>query len=219
MIRVVVFDFDGTLVNSNAVKETCMHKTVAGIPGGKAALEAARRDGGDRYRVFLAMARHLAPNADVWAQATQARELTRAYSDCCSSGITAAAERRGARQALAGLVRRGLRVWILSATPKEHLVPLLRQRGLSRWLRGSLGSSVTKENGLRRIMAAERAGRNQVLLVGDGPDDRAAATAAGVRFVGITAEGRVEAKGRFAMRDLRSLVPLIDSIRGKRLTR
>ena len=42
MIRLVVFDFDGTLVDSNPLKEACMHATVTGLPGGPAALAKAR---------------------------------------------------------------------------------------------------------------------------------------------------------------------------------
>ena len=108
---------------------------------------------------------------------------------------------------------------MLSATPDRHLVELLRRRGLVRWLNGSLGSSVTKEAGLRRILAIERADRNAVLLVGDSTDDQHAARAVGVKFVAVVAENRIAASGRFAMRDLRPLVPLVDSLNaGRRLT-
>jgi phosphoglycolate phosphatase-like HAD superfamily hydrolase len=216
MIRVVVFDFDGTLADSNQVKEVCLQRTVAGLCGGLAALAAVRKNGGDRYQIFAAVARKLSTNSDLPAIETHARVLVDAYSRCCAMGIVAAAERRGARQTLFGLSRRGLRIWVLSATPDRFLTDLLRRRGLLPWLRGSYGSSVSKEQGLRQIMTNERANRNDVLLVGDGPDDKRAARALGVKFVAVIAESRVEAKGRFAIRDLRPLVPLIDQLNGKK---
>ena len=219
MIRVVVFDFDGTLVKSNRVKEACLHRTVAALCGGDAALAVARKTGGDRYQIFEDVARKMSTTSDVEAIASHARVLVNTYSRCCAMGIIAAAERRGARHALAGLSRRGLRIWVLSATPDRYLTELLRRRGLLRWLRGSYGSSVSKEQGLRQIMTAERANRNNVLFVGDGPDDQRAARAVGVKFAAVIAETRVEAKGRFAIHDLRPLVPLIDHLNGKKTRR
>jgi phosphoglycolate phosphatase-like HAD superfamily hydrolase len=219
MIRVVIFDFDGTLADSNGVKEACLHRTVAEFSGGAAALAAARQDGGDRYRIFAKVAQQLSANADTQAIAVQTRTLVDTYSRCCANGIAAAPERSGAMRTLAALAGRRLHLWVLSATPDRHLMGLLRRRGLTRWLRGSLGSSVTKEEGLRRIMAIERIGRNAVLLVGDGPDDQRAARAVGVKFAAVVAENRIAARGRFALRDLRPLVPLVDSLNaGRRLS-
>jgi phosphoglycolate phosphatase-like HAD superfamily hydrolase len=216
MIRVVVFDFDGTLVESNRVKEVCLHRTVAGLCGGEAALAAARKTGGDRYQIFEDVARKLSTTSDLEAIASQTRVLINTYSHCCAMGIIAAAERRGARRALAGLSQRGLRIWVLSATPDRYLTDLLRRRGLLRWLRGSYGSSVSKEQGLRQIICTERANRNNVLFVGDGPDDQRAARVVGVKFAAVMAETRLEARGRFAIRDLRPLMPLIAYLNGKR---
>ncbi|MDI1345180.1 MAG: HAD hydrolase-like protein [Pseudolabrys sp.] len=219
MIRVVIFDFDGTLADTNGVKEACLHRTVAELNGGAAALAAARQEGGDRSQIFAKVAQQLSANSDAQAVAAQARALVDAYSRCCASGIAAAPERSGAVRTLAALARRRLHLWVLSATPDRHLVGLLRRRGLVCWLKGSLGSSVTKEDGLRRIMAIERADRNSVLLVGDGPDDQRAARAVGVKFAAVVAENRIAARGRFAVRDLRPLVPLIDSLNsGRRLS-
>ena len=218
MIRVVIFDFDGTLADTNGVKEACLRRTVAELNGGQAALAAARRDGGDRYQIFAKVARQLSAGGGAQLIDTQTRTLVDAYSRCCANGIAAASERKGAVRALAALARRGLHLWVLSATPDQHLTRLLRRRGLTRWLKGSLGSSVTKEEGLRRIMAIERTGRNAVLMVGDGPDDQCAARAVGVKFAAVVVENRIAAQGRFAMRDLTPLVPLIDGLNsGRRL--
>src|SRR5690606_9275619 len=108
IIRVVIFDFDGTLADSNGIKEACLHRTVAELSGGAAALAAARQDGGDRYQIFAKVARELSANADVQTVDVQARTLVDAYSRCCAIGIDAAPERSGAMRTLAALARRRL---------------------------------------------------------------------------------------------------------------
>jgi phosphoglycolate phosphatase-like HAD superfamily hydrolase len=148
--------------------------------------------------------------------ADKTRVLVESYSNCCTKGIVAAAERRGARDALDALRRRGLQRYVLSATPDRHLREVLIRRGLLARLNGALGSSVTKEKGLLRIIARERVTRDSILLVGDSADDQDAARTIGVKFAAVTAENRIDARGRFGLRDLRLLVPLIDSLNGRR---
>ena len=75
MIKVVVFDFDGTLADTNTVKEECLHRTVAGLPDGPTLLETARQGGGDRYKVFAEIARRVWHGADPELIAGNARAL------------------------------------------------------------------------------------------------------------------------------------------------
>jgi phosphoglycolate phosphatase-like HAD superfamily hydrolase len=123
MIRVVVFDFDGTLADTNGVKEACLHRSVAKLNGGVAALAVARQHGGDQC-----------------------------------------------------------------------------------------GSFRLRSNGRARAVVMELADRDAMLLVGDSADDRLASRAVGVKFAAVVAENRIAARGRFAVRNLGPLVPLIDSL-------
>src|ERR1700730_17281820 len=139
MIRLVLFDFDGTLVDSNALKRACMRATVAKLPGGLPALEAARRLGGNRYALLAEVARLLDPAGAPSAIARRGRALAGAYTRCCARAIAAAPERRGARSALAALKARGIRIWLNSATPHSDLLAIVRGRGLLPWLDGVVG--------------------------------------------------------------------------------
>ncbi|HXN44488.1 MAG TPA: HAD family hydrolase [Xanthobacteraceae bacterium] len=215
MIRLVLFDFDGTLVDSNALKQACMRATVADLPGGLAALARARRLGGNRYTLFAEVARLLDSSGEPGAIARRGRALAAAYTRCCARAIAAAPERRGARAALAALKARGIRIWLNSATPHRDLLAIVRGRGLLPWLDGVLGGPASKTANLRAALAAERLAPRQALMVGDGPDDLEAARALGTLFVAITAENRLAGKGRFAMRDLARLPALIDRIRSR----
>ncbi len=215
MIRVAVFDFDGTLVDSNRVKDACFRRTVAGIARGAEALDAALALGGDRYRVFAEVARRLDPAGAPEAVAARGRALAAVYSPCCARGIGAARERRGGRRVLAALRRRGLRVWIASATPARDLLPILQRRGLLPFLHGALGGPASKVENLRHILRAERAAPREVLLVGDSRDDQDAASRLGTWFFAVTAEDRLQGPHRFAMRDLTGLLALIERLRSR----
>ena len=219
MIRLVLFDFDGTLVDSNALKRACMRAIVADLPGGLAALEKARRLGGNRYRLFAEAARLLDPCGEPSAIARRGRALAAAYTRCCARAIAAAPERRGARAALAALKARGIKIWVNSATPHSDLLAIVRGRGLLAWLDGVLGGPASKTANLRAALAAEGVAPRQALLVGDGPDDLEAARALGTLFVAITAENRLAGKGPFAMRDLARLPALVDRIRSRPVRR
>src|SRR5260370_1921281 len=106
MIRLVLFDFDGPLVDSNARNRACVRATVAGLPGGLAALARARRLGGNRYTLFAEVARLLDASGEPGAIARRGRALAAAYTRCCARAIAAAPERRRARSALAALTPR-----------------------------------------------------------------------------------------------------------------
>src|SRR5262249_32195910 len=144
MIRLVLFDFDGTLVDSNARKRACMRDVVADLPGGLAALEQARKLGGNRYKLFAEIARLLDPAGEPSTIARRGGALAAAYTRCCARAISAAPERRGARAALAALKARGIKTWVNSATPHADLLAIVRDRGLMRFLDGVLGGPASK---------------------------------------------------------------------------
>lgn len=205
MIRCVVFDFDGTLVMSNAIKREGFFAVTAAVAGGRAAMEALLADPpGDRYAIFAAFAARFGLDAG---------ELAEAYGAWCEAAILAAPERDGAAQLLARLKRDGIRIWINSATPEAPLRSVVAQRYPAGTFDGVLGGHGRKVPNLLAVMRSEGLGPEDLLMVGDGFDDRDAAAEIGCAFAGLdrgTLAARPDRGDLIA--DLRELETLFDEV-------
>lgn len=209
MIRAVVFDFDGTLADSVAIKEGAFAEVAGALKGGAAAMKEVRNDGQpqDRHAVFARLANLLAARNGRDDPEAWARELAARYTQLCEDGIAACADCPGAREALTALREAGYQLYLNSATPSEALQPILARRGLQQAFDAAHGIPPGKEDNLRRILAAAGLEPAQAVVVGDGADDRASAEAVGCHFISAGC-GRDE----FQIKDLKSLPEVLSDI-------
>jgi len=186
MIRCAVFDFDGTLVRSNAIKRQAYFDAVAHLADGRRAAERVLAGGpsGDRYAVFARVARHVL--RDDGERADQlGRELAARYTALCRERIAGCEEVPGATAALHELSDRGTRLYLVSATPEIDLLPIVRDRGLTELFCEVLGGPTTKAVHLNTIARRQGLKPREMIVVGDGEDDRAAAVEVGCRFIPV----------------------------------
>lgn len=205
MIRCVVFDFDGTLVMSNAIKRDGFFAVTAEIAGGADAMTALlAAPPGDRFAIFAAFSARFGQDAG---------EMAEAYGAWCEAAILEAPERTRATEALAALRQRGLRIWINSATPEAPLRAIVKRRYPPGSFDGVLGGHNRKVANLRAVMSAEGLTPDEILMVGDGIDDKLGAAEIGCRFVGLT-EGTLSLSPDPGpmIADLRDLAPLLSEI-------
>lgn len=202
MIRAVVFDFDGTLVDSPAIKEQAFAEVALSVSGGEAAMERVRNDGQpqDRHAVFRRFADILAADNAVAEPAVWGRALAERYSDLCEQRISTCPDCPGAPEVLSALGEEGYLLYLNSATPAEALRPILERRGLTAAFHDVFGIPPTKEENLRRILAAAGAKPDEVVVVGDGADDAASARALGCHYLGAGC-----GQDGFQIRDLREI--------------
>lgn len=178
-LRCVVFDFDGTLVDSNTVKHDAFLRIAARFPGGEAAMRGLLgRVQGDRHAVMAAF-------VQTGTAAATAAELVQAYSDHVDAAVAAAPAMPGAEALLQALHLHGLHVVLSSATPLANLRGIVERRGWSHHFHQLGGSPASKVETLGGVMAARGLRPDEIAVVGDGADDRASAVATGCAFFAV----------------------------------
>lgn len=219
MIKCVVFDFDGTLVDSNDIKREAFFEVARPWDSsGKVVQEVFERwPAANRYEKTRKIAeelicRRLLPagsSLEDWAT-----RLSDDYTARCEAAIAQCAEMPGAMAALEELSGKGLHLFLNSATP---VIPLRRLTELRNWdhfFRAVYGAESTKAENLRSIAAQSGADRTEMIHVGDQLDDQVGAEKFGCRFIAMTAGiARSPVKNSpLLVEDLRQLPALLDRI-------
>jgi phosphoglycolate phosphatase-like HAD superfamily hydrolase len=181
VIRVGVFDFDGTLVDSNAIKMGGFFRLAARYPDGEAAMAEVIGTSGDRRSILSAFSACMA-SAGVHLNVD---ELVARYCEHVDAAVAAAPEMQGATDLLVNLRHAGLRLHLNSATPTESLLTILDRRGWTVLFNGIHGAPNSKIEALHKISEAEHASGEEIAVVGDGLDDAHAANLFGARFIAV----------------------------------
>ena len=219
MIKCVAFDFDGTLVDSNDLKRETFFKTAhPWDASGEVVAEVYERwPLADRYEKTRKIAeglidRKLLPE-DSSVESWGAR-LANDYTAQVESAITNGAEMPGASQALTKLSEMGMLLFVNSATPIGPLRRLLELLNWAHFFRAVYGAEASKADNLRSIALESDVAMNEIVHVGDQPDDLRGAEQCNCHFVAMAA-GNVRPEIRKAsllVEDLRKLPALIKRI-------
>ncbi len=219
MIKCVVFDFDGTLVDSNDIKREAFFEVARPWDSsGKVVEEVFERwPAANRYEKTRRIAeeligRKLLPedsSLEEWAT-----RLADDYTARCEAAIAQCVEMPGATAALEVLSGKGLHLFLNSATPVIPLRRLMELRNWDHFFKAVYGAESTKTENLQSIAAQSGADRTEMIHVGDQLDDQAGAEKFGCHFVAMTA-GLAESPVRnspLLVEDLRELPALLDRI-------
>jgi phosphoglycolate phosphatase len=176
----VVFDFDGTLVDSNAIKRQGFFDVVSKEPTNIARMQAVLATAqGDRRMIFDS---YIEACRESGTKGPDADALVRSYSDLVDARVAEAPEMPGASQLLRGLQHAGLLVFISSATPLDNLERIIERRRWRNWCNGIYGHPHRKSDTLRTICAQLSIDIRSIAVVGDGADDLDSARAVGCGF-------------------------------------
>jgi phosphoglycolate phosphatase-like HAD superfamily hydrolase len=193
-IKVVVFDFDGVLINSNVVKEAAWGEILPWPLAQKIKPIIKRttqaEGAGSRFDILIQLFRG-------WGRPKRILDvLVNHYANRYNEYVQV----RLAKMGLVPGVERMLlelgkkyALYVNSSTPDDALQTTFKTLGISHFFKGVYGRRVSgidfdqnsKLNNLKRAENNENASPSEVVMVGDGEGDRVAAEEFECHFIGI----------------------------------
>lgn len=203
-MRVFVFDFDGTLVDSNPIKWAAFESCFSEFPDRREEIQRYCRENSHttRWEKFrhiyeLILGRDYTPEIEA--------ALTKRFEEATTLQIVQTPSLPGAESFLLRCRREGKKICLLSSTPDRILREILRGRD---WL-GAFdviqGAPVDKARWLSQLMERDSLEKDEIIFFGDTPEDAGSALRAGCGFVAI-GEGKGIPKGVHRMADFRGLL-------------
>lgn len=201
-LKAIVFDFDGTLVDSNDCKHAAFFDLFPPAPAVRKVIEEvlSEMEPLSRHVIFPEMLKRLHPVLpDVGPE--QSPAYIERYRKQVIAGQQAAREMPGAGEALKALSQR-YPLYLGTVTPQEDIAYLLKARNWNCYFKGVFGYPNDKVGVLHQVMQFEKASPGEVVMVGDGAGDRAAAEQAGCLFEAAGASFNFEQFTRRLLKEL-----------------
>jgi phosphoglycolate phosphatase len=180
-IQVIVFDFDGTLVQSNPIKRQAYFQLFPADDRHQAVIRQILDENfeASRYVIFEQILRAL----NIPEQAIQAdiQRYAERYNEIVVAGVKTCPECLGAGQLLEQLHSRYV-LYLSSTTPETSLQEIIAYRKWHGYFKSIFGYPRKKADTLRDILTQEQIAASELMVVGDGESDRTSAQTVGGDF-------------------------------------
>lgn len=217
MLKVIVFDFDGVIVDSNHIKRNAYYSVFSSLKGSKELIKNVLFEFEPNTRIFIIakiidrlIEKGLINSKD---KAKYKDEFVKRYGNICEKEILTCNKIRGASGNIKKLSKR-FHLYINSLTPTASLTRILKGRGLLKYFNGIFGGEKSKLNNLKKIIFKEKISPPQLLIIGDSVEDLKVAKDCGTNFIGIdNGEGILKkANIDYFLKDCRGLYKTVKKI-------
>lgn len=185
-VKVIVFDFDGTLVRSNQLKYDAYFKLVSPKLWPAAIIENVLRKHFEKSR-YAIIEKILKDTNFRGNMADRVSELSEQYNNIVLSGVKDCSLTDGSLNLLNYSLGR-YRVYLSSTTPEAALKEIVSYKKLDRFFVRIFGYPNRKTVTVATIIAQENVAPDELLVVGDGKSDRKSAQENGCRFYHVSDE-------------------------------
>lgn len=191
-IQVIVFDFDGTLIDSNQLKYDAYFELFPTDDRHGPIIRVVLSEifEQSRYVILEEILLRLGYRKDTLLR-KKVKELAGFYNEIVVAGAKTCPEKAGAEEALRKFSP-AYGLYVSSTTPDANLKEIIRFRKWEAYFHGVFGYPHEKSETLRRIIALEKLKSHQVLVVGDGESDRKSAMENKCPFVHVTEKFHLE---------------------------
>ena len=192
VLKVIALDFDGTLVESNHIKDHAFETIFSDWPDHRRAMMKwhLARNGVERREKFRYFVEKV---LDRQGDEELIEKLTAKFSRLTREAIINCSLVDGAMEFLK-YFHGNIPLFLISATPQNELNKVLKKRCLDGYFEKAYGAPINKVHILNEIMNDQKASPDEVLYIGDSPEDQQAAVSLGVHFIGRMSD-RVLGKG------------------------
>lgn len=188
MLKGIIFDFDGVILESVEVKTRAFAELFSDCPQQVDEIVSFHLANGgmNRFNKFEHIYRNILhrPLEPATRQRLGERFAELVFDQVCNAPFVA-----GAEEFLNRYCRR-LPLFVVSATPQDELRAIITARNMEPFFAGVLGAPTSKADNIRTIMADSRFQPAELLFVGDALADYEGARATGVPFVGRLHRGQ-----------------------------
>lgn len=181
MIKAIIFDFDGVLVESAGIKTEAFRDIFSRWPQkAQQALEHHKQNMGiSRYHKFENFYQNII--CQPYSQEI-AQSLAGEFSRLVVDKVKAAPFVRGAREFLETDHQKYL-LFIASGTPQNEMDLIVSAKGIKPYFREVFGSPASKIEITRRILNKYLLDKSEVVFIGDARSDKLAAKETGTHFI------------------------------------
>jgi phosphoglycolate phosphatase-like HAD superfamily hydrolase len=181
VIKSIIFDFDGVLVESAEIKTEAFRKLFSTWPDNVDEIVAyhLKNAGLSRYVKFRYIFEKI-------LQKDYSEELIHGLGETFSQLVLEAVKKApfvpGAVDFLVTNTNRYL-LFIASGTPQRELSEIVSVRGIARYFKGIFGTPSSKSEIIRTVINEYKLQKDDILFIGDGDSDRMAAAEMGIHFI------------------------------------
>lgn len=182
---VIIFDFDGVLVDSVSIKTQAFAEIYAkyGDDIQNKVIAHHKHNGGmSRYDKFKFYHKEY---LGIKADNDTLQDLSDIFSRAVVDLIVESKEVVGASKLLTYLKSQNLICAIASAAPEKEVIEIVNRRGWNNFFKYIYGSPNSKVNNIKSIINKTKSNSDKVIFLGDSPNDLSAAKACNIDFIPI----------------------------------